>query len=78
MLLRLNRPFKDGSRAVLFEPLALLKRLAALIPRPHKHLVTYHGILGPAAFRRANEKRAARGDSADGPSGLRGDRSTTG
>ena len=27
----------------------LLERLLALVPRPRKHLVTYHGVLAPAA-----------------------------
>jgi len=27
----------------------LLERLCALVPRPRKHLVTYHGVLAPAA-----------------------------
>ncbi|MCE9593676.1 MAG: transposase, partial [Planctomycetes bacterium] len=26
-----------------------IERLAALVPRPHCHLVTYHGVLAPAA-----------------------------
>ena len=31
----------------------LLERLIALVPRPRKHLVTYYGVLGPAAGIRA-------------------------
>lgn len=27
----------------------LMERLCALVPRPRRHLVTYHGVLGPAA-----------------------------
>ena len=27
----------------------LIERLVALVPRPRKHLVTYHGVLAPAA-----------------------------
>lgn len=49
VLYRLKRPFKDGSTAVVFEPLTFLERLAALIPRPRKNLVTYHGVFAPAA-----------------------------
>ncbi len=38
----------DG-RIVAFEPMVFVERLAALIPRPRVNLVTYHGILAPAA-----------------------------
>ena len=34
-------------------PEVLLERLIALVPRPRKHLVTYHGVLAPAAGIRA-------------------------
>ena len=27
----------------------LMERLCALVPRPRRHLVTYHGVLRPAA-----------------------------
>ncbi len=45
----LRTPFKDGTRSVLFEPLQFIEKLAALVPRPRAHLVTYHGVLAPAA-----------------------------
>ena len=32
----------------LLEPLALLERLAALVPQPRRHLLTYQGVLAPA------------------------------
>jgi hypothetical protein len=34
---------------VIYEPLDLLAKLAALIPRPHKNLVLYHGVLSANA-----------------------------
>jgi hypothetical protein len=46
---RLRRPSSDGTSAIVFEPLAFLERLAALVPRPRAHLLTYHGVLAPAA-----------------------------
>jgi hypothetical protein len=46
---RLRRPWSDGTSAIGFEPLALLERLAALVPRPHAHLLAYHGVLAPSA-----------------------------
>ncbi|MBL9078444.1 MAG: transposase [Planctomycetes bacterium] len=34
---------------VVMEPEVLVERLFALVPRPGRHLVTYHGVLAPAA-----------------------------
>ena len=34
---------------MVFEPLTFLEKLAALIPPPRAHQVTYHGVLAPAA-----------------------------
>ena len=45
----LKRQWSDGSTHVVFEPGALLERLAALVPRPRFPLVTYHGVLAPSA-----------------------------
>ena len=39
----------DGSTHVVFDPLVLIERLAALVPRPRKHLTTYHGVFAPNA-----------------------------
>ena len=33
----------------MIEPQVLMERLCALVPRPRRHLVTYHGVLAPAA-----------------------------
>jgi hypothetical protein len=49
----LRHPWSDGTRAVVFEPRAFLGRLAALVPPPRAHLVTYHGVLAPASSLRA-------------------------
>jgi hypothetical protein len=49
VLYRLKRTWSDGSKAVVMEPATLLERLCALVPRPRHHLVTYHGVLAPAA-----------------------------
>ena len=45
----LKRPWRDGPTPVVFDPITFLERLAALVPRPRKNLVTYHGVLAPAA-----------------------------
>jgi hypothetical protein len=41
---QLPRPRFDGCTELVFEPVALLRRLAALIPAPYSHLVRYHGV----------------------------------
>lgn len=46
---KFKRRWKDGSSAIALEPLAFIERLAALIPRPRHPLLTYHGVLAPAA-----------------------------
>jgi hypothetical protein len=45
----LRRHWRDGTSAIAFEPQDFIARLAALVPRPRAHLLTYHGILAPAA-----------------------------
>jgi len=45
----LKKRWKNGTRAVVLEPGVLIERLLALVPRPRRHLVTYHGVLAPAA-----------------------------
>jgi len=49
LLYALKRRWQDGSVAVVLEPQVLMERLCALVPRPRRHLVTYHGAFGPAA-----------------------------
>ena len=51
--LTLRRPWADGTTHLLFDPVELLERLAALTPRPRINLILYHGVLAPrAAWRR--------------------------
>jgi hypothetical protein len=64
----LRRHWKDGTRAFVFDPLDFIARLAALVPRPRTHLLTYHGVLAPAAEWRdwivPAEPRSGRSDPA--------------
>jgi hypothetical protein len=53
VILTLKRAWADGTRQLLFEPLELLEKLAALIPRPRINLVLYHGVLAPHSSWRA-------------------------
>ncbi len=45
----LKRRWRDGTTHVVMTPEVLIERLLALVPRPRRHLVTYHGVLAPAA-----------------------------
>ena len=69
----LKRRWRDGSTHVVLDPLTLLARLAALIPRPRVHLTTYYGVLAPAAAGRSSVVPAAP-DDADEPARCRGAR----
>ena len=47
--LALRHPWADATTHLLFGPVELLERLAALIPRPRINLILYHGALAPRA-----------------------------
>ncbi len=62
----LRVPYRDGTTHFVFEPLAFIERLAALVPPPRMHQLTYHGVLAPAASwrsdivpRRGRERRGS-------------------
>ena len=44
-----KRPWSDGTSSVELEPLALIARLAALVPPPKRHTVRYFGVLSSHA-----------------------------
>lgn len=46
---RLKTPKPDGTTELVLSPLALLERLARLIPQPGRHLTRYFGVLSNAA-----------------------------
>jgi len=64
---RFKRPWKDGSTHVVFDPLVLVERLAALVPRPHKNLTTYHGVFAPNASYRDRVVPLPREEAEDAP-----------
>lgn len=45
--------WKDGTHAVLLDPLDLIARLCALVPPPRFHLLRYHGVLAAHSSVRA-------------------------
>jgi hypothetical protein len=67
--LALNTPWREGTVALRLTPEQFVARLAALVPRPGKNLVRYHGVLAPNARARAEIVPSAhpRGDDG-GPS----------
>ena len=52
-VLSLKRTWKGGIRAVVFEPLDLVARLAALVPAPYLALRRFHGVFAPHHHLRA-------------------------
>jgi len=73
----LKKRWKDGTTHVVLTGQVLIERLLALVPRPRRHLVTYHGVLAPAASLRSRvvprvpteEENGAGEDDADASSG---------
>jgi hypothetical protein len=53
-LLRLKTRWRDGTTHLLMEPIELMERLAAQVPKPRTNLVLYSGVLAPHAKRRAD------------------------
>ena len=52
LFIRFKRAWRDGTTGIVLSPAALLERLAALVPPPRAHTVTYHGVLaGHSALR---------------------------
>ena len=52
LLYRLKHRWHDGTTHVIYEPLELMERLAALVPPPRFNLTRYSGVLASAsAFR---------------------------
>jgi hypothetical protein len=49
LLYRLKRRWSDGTTHVIYEPMELLERLAALVPPPRFNITRFYGVLAPAA-----------------------------
>jgi hypothetical protein len=45
--LKLRKPYFTGQTDVFFEPLAFLRRLAAIVPPPRQNQIRFHGVLAP-------------------------------
>jgi hypothetical protein len=53
VVFRLKRAFKNGVSELVFEPLAFLARLAALVPPPGFHLTRYFGLFSSGSLYRS-------------------------
>jgi hypothetical protein len=49
---KLKRRWSDGTTHVIYEPMELMERLAALVPPPRFNITKYFGVLAPAATSR--------------------------
>jgi hypothetical protein len=58
---QLKTPYRDGTTHVIFEPLDLIARLAALVPKPRVNLTRFHGVFAPNSKYRARVTPAKRG-----------------
>ena len=63
----LKTPYRDGTTHIVLEPLDLMARLAALVPKPRMHLTRYHGVFAPHSQYRAAVTPAHRGRGAATP-----------
>ena len=63
----LKTPYRDGTTHIVLEPLDLMARLAALVPKPRMHLTRYHGVFAPHSQYRSAVTPAHRGRGAAPP-----------
>jgi hypothetical protein len=59
LLYRLKRRWRDGTTHVIYEPLELMERLAALVHPPRFNITRFYGIFAPAASLRPRVIRDA-------------------
>jgi hypothetical protein len=48
VIYKLKKVWRDGSRAIVLDPLTLMERLAALIPAPRLKLINHYGVFASA------------------------------
>ncbi|MBI2188899.1 MAG: transposase [Acidobacteria bacterium] len=73
VVLDLRHRWADGTTYLVFEPLELLERLAALTPRPRINLLLYYGVLGARSVWRSRIA-AIDGERSEARSGVTPDR----
>jgi hypothetical protein len=67
VVLYLRHRWADGTTQLIFEPVELLERLAALTPRPRINMLLYYGVLGARSAWRARIAGATPERSAEAP-----------
>ena len=67
VVLDLRHAWSDGTTQLVFEPLELLERLAALTPRPRINLLLYFGVLGARSAWRARLRESGPEPSSAAP-----------
>ena len=50
----MKKPWRDGSRALVFDPVDFVARLCAMVPPAGFHLIRFHGVLSAHATARAD------------------------
>ena len=60
VVLTFKRAWDDGTKAHVLTPLEFIARLAAIVPRPRRHLLHFHGVFAPAASPRPCSSGAPR------------------
>jgi hypothetical protein len=56
----MKKPWRDGTRFVIFDPDDLIARLCAMVPPPWFHMIRFHGVLAPNATLRKQVVSCAR------------------
>jgi hypothetical protein len=43
----MKKAWRDGTKAIVFQPMDLIARLCAMVPPPRMHLIRFHGVFAP-------------------------------
>jgi len=63
----LKTRYRNGTTHVIFEPLDLIAKLAALLPKLRVNLTRFHGVFAPNSKHRVQVTLAKRGKKSDPP-----------
>ena len=73
VIYQLRHRWRNGATHMIFEPLDLIGKLAALVPPPRFNLIRYHGVLAPASRWRALVVPSAPSDGESGDIAQKGE-----
>jgi len=60
MRYEMKKPWRDGTRFVIFDPDDRMARLCAMVPPPWFHMIRFHGVFAPNAKLRKQVVSSAR------------------